>query len=140
MAHSYSFRINSAIAYMHRLIARILDVSNAFQNKNVPIYERFCVSPPPYYIDWFEISYPYVPLNLYYGSFFLQCMNVIQGTQPAGRQWNILLDAVVTMINYKKSTIYHAIYIKVFADVAVSYITVSTDDVLNTTNNKKSFP
>ena len=48
---------------MHRLTARILDVSNAFQNTNVPIHERVCVSPPPYYLDWFLRYYPNVPLN-----------------------------------------------------------------------------
>ena len=63
---------------MHKLTARILDVSNAFQNINVPIHERLCVGPPPYYIDWFERSYPDVPLNLDDGTFGLQCMNGIQ--------------------------------------------------------------
>ena len=48
---------------MHRLTARILDVSNVFKNTNVPINEIVWVSPPHYYIDWFEISYPNVPLN-----------------------------------------------------------------------------
>ena len=67
-------------------------------------------------------------------------MNGIQVTKPAGRQWNRLLDAVVTIFNYKKITIDHAVFIKVFADVTVSYITVSTDDVLNTTNNENLFP
>ena len=62
-------------------------------------------------------------------------MNGIQGTNPAGRQWNRLLDAVVTILEYKKNTIDHAIYIKVFDDGTVSYLTLSTDDVLNTTNN-----
>ena len=73
--HAESFRINIAIAYMNRLTDRILDVSNAFQNTNVPIHERVCVSPPPYYIDSFERSYPNVPINRYDGPFFLQCMN-----------------------------------------------------------------
>ena len=67
-------------------------------------------------------------------------MNGIQGTKPAGIQWNRLLDAVVTFLKYKKSTIDHAIYIRVITDDTVSYLTVSTDDVLNTTNNEKSFP
>ena len=61
--HSDSFRINIAIAAMHRLSVRILDVSNAFQNTHVPNHERVCVSPPPYYIEWFERSHPNVPLN-----------------------------------------------------------------------------
>ena len=140
VAHADSSRINIAIASMHRLTARILYVSNAFQNKNVPIYERVFVIPPPYYLDWSEISYPNVPLNQDDGPFCLQCMNRIQGTKPAGRQWNRLLDAVVTIINDKNSTLDHAICIKVFTDGTVSYLTVSTDDVINTTINKTEFP
>ena len=125
---------------MHRLTARILDVSNEFQNTNVPINERVCVIPPPYYLDWFEIYYPNVPLNRYDGPFFLQCMNEVHVTKPAGRQWNRLLDAVITILEYKTITIDHAIYVKVFDDGTVSYLTVSTDDVLNTTNNENAFP
>ena len=63
MAHVDSFRINIAISDMHRLTARILDVSNAFKNKNVPINEIVRDSPPPYYLDWFETSYPNITLN-----------------------------------------------------------------------------
>ena len=125
---------------MHRLTARISDVSNASQNTNIPINEIICVSKPPYYLDWFERSYPNVPLNRYYGLFFLQCMNGIQGTKPSGRQWNRLLDAIVTIIKYKNRTIDHVIYIKVFTYGTVSYPTVSTEDVINTTNNETSFP
>ena len=54
---------------MHRLTASILDVSNVFQNTNFPIHEIICVSPPPFYLDWFEISYPNVPLNRHDGPF-----------------------------------------------------------------------
>ena len=68
---------------MHRLTASILDVSNSFQNTNFPIHERVFVSPPPYYLDWFERSYPNVPINRGYGPFFLQYMNGIQGTMPS---------------------------------------------------------
>ena len=71
VAHADSFRINIAIASMHRLTARILDVSNAFQNKNVTIHERVYVSQSPYYLDWFERSYPNVALNRDDGPFCL---------------------------------------------------------------------
>ena len=80
------------------------------------------------------------PANKDHGQFCLHCMNGIQGTKSAGRQWDRLLDAVVTIIEYKKSTIDHAIYIKVFDDGTVSYLTVYTDDVFNTTNNENTFP
>ena len=62
-------------------------------------------------------------------------MNVIQGTKQAELQCNRLLDAVVTIIIYKKIIIDHSIYIKVFCDGKVSYLTVSTHGVLNTNNN-----
>ena len=135
MAHTESFRIKIAITAIHILSARILDVSNAFKNTHVPIHERVCVSPPTYYIDRFEISYSDVPLNRDDGPFCLQFMHEIQGTKPYGRQWNRLLDEVVTIIKYKKSTINHDIYIKVFTYGTVSYPIFSTDDILNTNNN-----
>ena len=67
-------------------------------------------------------------------------MNGIQGTKTFGKKWNQLHDAVVKMMKYKKSTIYHAVYIKVLFDVTVYYFMVYTDDVLNTTNNETLFP
>ena len=79
MAHAASFRLNVDFASIHRLNARILDVSNAFQNTNVPIHEIICVSPLSYYLNWFERYYPNVPLNRDDGPFCLQCMNGIQG-------------------------------------------------------------
>ena len=83
--------------------------------------------------------FPNVTLNWDNGAFFLECMNRIKVTKPVWRQWNRLLDKVVTIIKYNKSTSYHDIYIKVLPDGTVSYHTVSTDDVLNTTNNETSF-
>ena len=125
---------------MHKLTARILDVSNAFKNTNFLFMKQFVSVHLPIILNGLEISYPNVPLNRDDDPFCLQCMNGIQGTKPDGRKWNRLLDAVVTIIEYKKITIDHAIYIKVFDDGTVSYLTVSTDDVLNTTNNENSFP
>ena len=42
------------------------------------------------------------------------------------------------MIKYKKITIDHAIYIIVLSYITVSYLTVSTDDLIKTTNNDTS--
>ena len=66
-------------------------------------------------------------------------MNVIQGKKPAEQQWNRLLDAVVAILKYKKITIYHAVYIKVFSDGTVSYLKVSTDDIISNTYNEAQF-
>ena len=62
-------------------------------------------------------------------------MNEIQVTKPAGRQCNQLLDAVVTIIKYRKIIIDRTIYIKVLSNGTVSYIMVYTDDIINTTSN-----
>ena len=63
-------------------------------------------------------------------------MNGIQGTKSSGRKWNRLLGAMVTTLKYKKRTIDHDIYIKIFSDGTMSYLTVFNYDVLNTTNNE----
>ena len=63
-----------------------------------------------------------------------------KGKKPAGQQWNRLLYSVFVIIKYNKSTIDNAIYIKVFYSGTVLYLTVSTYDVLNTTNNETVFP
>ena len=99
--------------------------------------ERVCVSPPPYYVDWVEISYQNFTLNWYGFPFFIQFMNGIQGTKISGQQWNWLLNTMVTTIKYKISTIDHEIYIKLFSDRTVYYLTFFTGDVLNTTNNER---
>ena len=46
----------------------------------------------------------------------------------------------VSILKYNKGIIYHSININVFSDGTVSYLTVSTDDVLKTTNNETAFP
>ena len=60
--------------------------------------------------------------------------------KPSTRQWSGILDAVVKILKYEKRKIDHAIYIKTFSEKNISYLTVSTDDVLNSTNNETAFP
>ena len=42
-------------------------------------------------------------------------------------------------MKYNKITIYHAIYIRVFFDGNMSYLTVSKDDFMDKTNNDAEF-
>ena len=64
---------------------------------------------------------------------------MIQLIKTSGIQWNIILDGVVKIMKYKKSTIDHAIYIKVFDDKTVPYLKVFVDDFINTTINETDF-
>ena len=77
VAHANYFIIKISIAYMHIITARMLDVSDSFQNTNVPIHEIVYVITSPYDLDWFDISYPNVTLNRCEGQFCVQCMHVI---------------------------------------------------------------
>ena len=54
ISHADSFSINVAISEIHRLITRVLDVINDFQNKIYPVKERVCITLPLYYLDWFD--------------------------------------------------------------------------------------
>ena len=123
---------------MH-ILKGFLYVRNAFQTTNVTIYEIFCVIPPTYYMDWFEKYHHSIYLNIDDNKFYLQCMNGAQNKKISERQRNILLDTEVIMIKYKKIKMYHVIYIKVFFDKNVSYISVSTNKILNVTKNKTAF-
>ena len=136
MSHADSLIINIAIADIHRLTARIFDVSNSLENTNFPIYERVCAIPPLYYMDWFKKYYPNAPLKRDNSPSFFQCMNKIQGIELVGQQWYRLIDAVVTIAKYKKITIDHVVYIKVFYNRTIYHLTVSTDYVLNNSNNE----
>ena len=65
-------------------------------------------------------------------------MNCIKGTKPAGIQYKRLLYVAVNIIEYNIITIYHNIYAKTINGI-VSYLPVSTYDVLNTINNYEYF-
>ena len=67
-------------------------------------------------------------------------MNVVQDNKLSQQKWNQLFYEMVTNMKYKKSTIDRVIYIKVFSDGTVSYLTVSTDDVMNKTTSETTFP
>ena len=67
--------------------------------------------------------------------FCIQFINGIQDAKPPGRQRNRLIDDVVKIIQQKKIKIYHTIYVNIFYNCTVSYLTVLTGDVINTTKN-----
>ena len=66
-------------------------------------------------------------------------MNKIKSNKKPGIQRNRILDELVIMMKYNKIKIDHAIYIEILSDGNLPYFTVSTDDVLNNTNNNTHF-
>ena len=84
-----------------------------------------------------NITTKFLPINI--TVHFFMCERSL-GKKSSRIQHNQILDAVVTILKYKNIIIYHSIYIKVLSDGTVSYLTVPTDDFLNTTNYDIAFP
>eukprot|EP00978_Attheya_sp_CCMP212_P024647 scaffold77789_cov56-Attheya_sp.AAC.1 len=112
----------------------IADVKNAFQNTMILVGERAHVTMPPYYLQWFRHKYPNVKitsLEAEADKYCLQSMNAIQGTKPAGHQWNKILTNVLQVHKYKQNHIDHAVFIYCSPDKTETQIVcVSTDDFL----------
>ena len=95
MARPDSLTINISMVYINRLADIILDVSNAFHNRNVIIYEIVCIITPPYYIDIFERFHPIITLNGDDSPFCNKFMNIIQGkNQPDANGINCLMQGL----------------------------------------------
>ena len=66
-------------------------------------------------------------------------MNTIEVTKPRGLQCNRLLDDTIKIIDNKKIKINHSIYVKIFSNDNLSDLTLSTDNVINISNNDEEF-
>ena len=66
-------------------------------------------------------------------------MNTIEVTKPRVRQCNRLLDATIKIIDNRKIKINHSIYVKIFSNDNLSDLTLSTDNVINISNNDEEF-
>jgi hypothetical protein len=100
----------------------------------IPVAERVHVTLPPYYLQWFRRKYPKVqitPLEEDGDKYCLQSVNAIQGTKPAGHQWNTILTKVLQYHKYKQNHIDHAVFVYHSPDgKETQMVCVSTDDFL----------
>jgi len=129
-----SIRIIIALAAGHGMTLALADVKNAFQNTMLPVGERVHLTLPPYYHAWFRRKYPNVriePLADEKDKYCVQSINAIQGTKPAGHQWNTVLTKVLLHHDYKQNHVDHAVFTWHSEDRSQSQIIcVSTDDFL----------
>jgi hypothetical protein len=134
VATACSIRIVVALAAGHNMTIGIADVKNAFQNTMLPVGQRAHLTMPPYYLQWFRRKYPMVkiePLASEADKYCLQSINAIQGTKPAGNQWNKILTNVLQHHKYKQNPIDHAVFVYHSSDMTqTQIICVSTDDFL----------
>jgi hypothetical protein len=132
VALASSVRIVVAIGAAENMIFGIIDVKNAFQNTMIPSGERQHLSLPPFYIHWFRRKYPLVPIEESKDNrYCIQTVNAIQGTKPAGRQWNDILTTVLTKLKFQRNHVDHGVFIYVSDDETKKILLcISTDDFL----------
>ena len=53
----------TALTESWNIIGGLLDVTNAFQNKILVPADRIYVLMPPYYLQWFWRSYPWIKIK-----------------------------------------------------------------------------
>ena len=66
-------------------------------------------------------------------------MNGVKGAKPEFRKWGRLLDAVLEQLQLSGSKIDHSIYVKVYPNGTISYLSVLTYQILQTTTNNYVF-
>ena len=96
ISHADSFGENIAITTMNRLNTRILMLVNIYRIHIFPFMKESMSIHHPIICTCFKIL-TQCHLNQYDGPFFLQCMNLIQGTELSGQYCNMILDGVVTI-------------------------------------------
>ena len=100
------------IASHFNLIIGISDVTNAFQNTLKDVYEREVIDLPPHYLDWFKLRYAKIKIApASDGRYVTEICRGMQGTKPAGRLWNTLLDRVFQSLGLVRHIVDQALYI-----------------------------
>eukprot|EP00978_Attheya_sp_CCMP212_P035888 scaffold158805_cov35-Attheya_sp.AAC.1 len=108
-----SIRVVIALAAGHGMTLALADVKNTFQNTMLPVGERVHLTLPPYYHAWFRRKYPNVRIEQLADEkdkYCVQSINAIQGTKPAGHQWNTVLTKVLLHHKYKQNHVDHAVF------------------------------
>lgn len=122
-------RTQLAISASWNLIVGVIDVTNAFQNTILPPHKREYVTLPPYYLEWFKRRHPLITVDETKGRLCIQACNGMQGTKPAGRNWNQALHAVLTTFGLQNVPAEQALYVLHTSDYLL-IVSVSTDDLL----------
>ena len=135
------FRTILAIAASDSLTLGTLDVRNAFQNTQRSVSERVLLTPPPFYLEWFNLRYPHLSISRDDGPFCLQAVNGIQGTKDIGRVWNIVLRKILMAppLEFTRLNSEPGVFVKHYPGNQKHIIGVSTDDFLCAYSDRSFF-
>ena len=89
-----SVRVCLAFRASMNMLVFALDIGNAFQNTLVRVLQRIYVRCPPFYFEWFQTTYPNMPLPPLKTCYVLQAVHAIQGSRTAGNEWSELSSQI----------------------------------------------
>lgn len=123
-----SWKITLCVTAVICNILAVMDVHNAFQGTIAPSAFRIFTTCPPFFLEFlretenmtFEEGVVYVR----------QMLNGNQGTKPASYLWYRLLKPILEKYGFVKSTVDHALFVKVYDGPQYFYICLATDDLL----------
>ena len=130
-----------ALAASLGLVVYAIDVDNAFQitpkeenDKNPPLY----VTAPPLFMDWFQ---KYFPTAKIHGKppYVLQCLQNMQGTKPAGREFYRLIKAIFAKMGIHPKSIDTGLFAFTYKGKHPVLLCTETDDFLMATDYVEAY-
>ena len=99
------------ITATYYLIIGILDVKNAFQDTFKDSSKREIIDCPPHYISWFKFHFPNIHIEPASDDLYvMEIYRGMQGTKPAGSQWNNIINLVLYSLGFIKNLIDYALF------------------------------
>ena len=126
---SDSIRVCVAFGASMNMNTYSLDIGNAFQNTLVPLLQRIYVRCPPFYIEWFEQTYPHHKLPPMKTCYVLQAVHAIQGSKTAGNEWSELSTQLFEQMGMAKNATDNAVFVFRFGE-DVLFLLSNVDDFL----------
>lgn len=133
-----SIRICLAFGASMQMLVFLIYVGNAFQTNLLPSDQRIYVRCPPYYLDWFKITYPKQPLPPAKTCYVLQAVHSIQGSRSAGNEWYELSSRIFCQMGMHKNATDNAVFVFCFGDY-ILFLLSNVDDFLILSTTKALF-
>ena len=96
-------RFTVAVSAFYSLWLSVADIVNCFQNTMRNLDDKIYMKLPPYYLEWFELRHPNIPLPQTKEKLILRLFNVCQGSVDVGMQWNALFNKVISKLGIHRS-------------------------------------
>ena len=116
----------------------LTDVVNAYQNTTLNEEQMSCIFPPPFCAELFRSRHPTIILpDTTKVRLVVQAMSALQGTKPAGKQWNDRLTCFLKTRGTKQCVSDYGVCAWCY-DGDIVILNLSADNILVATSHPKA--